>query len=219
MEKKLEMLMLAGEKLNFGFKLDTKEPYTLWEHVPGLYWKDADHIVNDESHPCYQYEVVWDELKEYLPALDDIKDVVWDKEHPGLVKYLWESDESFTLYTMQYIFRDEIEGNIPGYLTDNLSVACWLLMLWTAMRYDYEPPMIKLKDIVMLEPVNGKNRYRDDYYTFKKVNNYFAIVTPKGYSSITMKEIEDILHQVDEDHDIYSLCMELIAKNTKGEGK
>ena len=28
--KTLEMLMLAGEKLNFGFKLDTKEPYTLY---------------------------------------------------------------------------------------------------------------------------------------------------------------------------------------------
>ena len=218
MEKKLVMLMLAGEKLNFGFKLDTKEPYTLWEHVPGLYWKDADIIVKDESHPCYQYEIEWDELKECLPALDEIKDIVWDEEHPGLVRYLWESDESFTLYTMQYFFSEGIEGNISGYLSDNLDAACWLLMLWTAMRYDYDAPMIKLKDVVPLESVNSKNQYRDDYYTFKKVNNYFAIVTPKGYSSITMKEIEDILHQVDDEHGVYDLCMELIAKNTKGEG-
>ena len=212
------MFMLAGEKLNFGFKLDTKEPYTLWEHVPGLYWKDADIIVKDESHPCYQYEIEWNELKECLPALDEIKDVVWDKEHPGLVRYLWESDESFTLYTMQWFFSEGIEGNISGYLSDNLDTACWLLMLWTAMRYDYDAPMIKLKDVVPLESVNSKNQYRDDYYTFKKVNNYFAIVTPKGYSSITMKEIEDILHQVDDEHGVYDLCMELIAKNTKGEG-
>nr|DAM88375.1 MAG TPA: hypothetical protein [Caudoviricetes sp.] len=219
MEKKLVMLMLAGEKLNFGFKVDTKEPYTLWEHVPGLYWKDADIIVKDETHPCYQYEIEWNELKECLPALDEIKDVVWDKEHPGLVRYLWESEESFTLYTMQWFFSEGVEGNISGYLSDNLDTACWLLMLWTAMRYDYDAPMIKLKNVVPLESVNNKNQYRDDYYTFKKVNNYFAIVTPKGYSSITMKEIEDILHQVDEEHDIYGLCMELIAKNTKGEGK